>query len=112
MQDAVNAKIVLGKGTSWRNTANGIEREKYITEKHGEGYLAREKNQTELRRVKKEISDLKRKLDGLQERKKELDSSLGNCLIADDRLQSVNLRLHPFSTHEPGSASIAVRRAA
>jgi len=30
-----------------------------------------------LRRVKKEISDLKKRLEGLQERKHELESSLG-----------------------------------
>ena len=50
--------------------------EKYIAEEFGEDYLLRVKNQTELRRVKKEISDLKKRLEGLQERKNELEASL------------------------------------
>jgi hypothetical protein len=49
--------------------------EKYIAEECGADDLLRVKNQTELRRVKKEISDLKKRLDGLQERK--LEASLG-----------------------------------
>jgi ubiquinone biosynthesis protein UbiJ len=51
--------------------------QKTIAEEVGEDYLRRVKNQTELRRVKKEMSDLKKRLDGLQERKHELESSLG-----------------------------------
>lgn len=50
--------------------------EQYIAEEFGEDYLRRVKNQTELRRVKKEISDLKNRLGGLQERQKELEASL------------------------------------
>lgn len=51
--------------------------EKYIAEEFGEDYLLRVKNQTELCRVKKEISDLKKRLEGLQERKHELEALLG-----------------------------------
>jgi hypothetical protein len=51
--------------------------EQYIAEELGEDYLLRVKNHTELRRVKKEISDLKKRLVGLQERKNELEASLG-----------------------------------
>ena len=51
--------------------------EQYIAEELGEDYLLGVKNQTELRRVKKEIADLKKKLEGLQERQKELETSLG-----------------------------------
>ena len=50
--------------------------EQYIAEELGEDYLLRVKNQTELRRVKKEVSDLKKRLEGLQERQKELEASL------------------------------------
>ena len=51
--------------------------EQYIAEALGEDYLHRVKNQTALRRVKKEIAELKKKLAGLQERQKELETSLG-----------------------------------
>ncbi len=50
--------------------------EKYIIEELGEDYLVRVKTQTELRRIKKEISDLKKKLNALQERKDDLEESL------------------------------------
>jgi hypothetical protein len=51
--------------------------ERYIVEELGENYLVRVKNQTELRRMKKEISDLKTRLDVLQDRKVELEVLLG-----------------------------------
>jgi hypothetical protein len=54
-----------------------IYNEKYIAEEFGEDYLLRVKNQTELRRVKKDIADLKKRLEGLQERKNELEALLG-----------------------------------
>jgi hypothetical protein len=50
--------------------------EKYITEELGEDYLVRVKSQTELRRIEKEISDLKKKLNALQDRKGDLVGSL------------------------------------
>jgi hypothetical protein len=67
-------------GAMWGNPYLRVLRsqlEKYIAEELGEDHLFRVKNQTELRRVKKEISDLKKRLKGLQERKHELESSLG-----------------------------------
>jgi hypothetical protein len=50
--------------------------EQYIAKELGEDYLRRVKNQTELRGVNKDIADLKKRLEGLQERKKELEASL------------------------------------
>lgn len=73
-------KLEYRDGVIWGNPYLRVLRsqlEKYIAEELGEDYLLRVKNQTELRRVKKEISDLKKRLEGLQERKNELESSLG-----------------------------------
>jgi hypothetical protein len=73
-------KLEYRDGAIWGNPYLRVLRsqlEKYIAEGLGEDYLLRVKNQTELRRVKKEMSDLKKRLDGLQERKHELESSLG-----------------------------------
>ena len=66
-------------GAIWGNPYLRILRsqlEKYITEELGEDYLVRVKAQTELRRIKKEISELKKKLNVLQNRKTDLEGSL------------------------------------
>jgi hypothetical protein len=73
-------KLEYREGAIWGNPYLRVLRsqlEQYIAEELGEDYLRRVKHQTELRRVKKEISDLKKKLVGLQERQKELEASLG-----------------------------------
>ena len=73
-------KLEYREGAIWGNPYLRVLRsqlEQYIAEALGEDYLRRVKNQTELRRVKKEIADLKKKLAGLQERQKELEGSLG-----------------------------------
>jgi hypothetical protein len=73
-------KLEYRQGSVWGNPYLRVLRsqlEKYIAEECGEDYLLRVKNQTELRRVKKEISDLKKRLEGLQERKNELEALLG-----------------------------------
>ena len=67
------------EGSIWGNPYLRVLRsqlEHYIAEELGEDYLRRVKNQTELRRVKKEIADLKKRLEGLQERQHELEASL------------------------------------
>ena len=66
-------------GAIWGNPYLRILRsqlEKYITEELGEDYLVRVEAQTELRRIKKEISELKKKLNVLQNRKTDLEGSL------------------------------------
>jgi len=66
-------------GAIWGNPYLRILRsqlEKYITEELGKDYLVRVKAQTELRRIKKEISELKKKLNVLQNRKTDLEESL------------------------------------
>jgi hypothetical protein len=73
-------KLEYREGSIWGNPYLRVLRsqlEKYIAKELGEDYLLRLKNQTELRRVKKEISDLKKRLEGLQQRKNELEASLG-----------------------------------
>ena len=73
------AKLEYRYGAVWGNPYVRILRsqlEKYISEELGEGYLVRVKSQTELRRIKKEMFDLKKKLDALQERKADLEESL------------------------------------
>jgi hypothetical protein len=73
------AKLEYRDGAIWGNPYLRILRtqlEKYIAEELGEDYLVRAKSQTELRRIKKEISDLKKKLRALESRKADLEESL------------------------------------
>ena len=72
-------KLEYREGSIWGNPYLRVLRsqlEHYIAEELGEDYLLKVKNQTELHRVKKEISALKKRLAGLQERQKELEASL------------------------------------
>jgi len=67
-------------GFIWGNPYLRILRrqlEEYIAEELGEDYLVKVKNQSELRRVKKKISDLSKRLNALQNRNNELEASLG-----------------------------------
>lgn len=65
-------KLEFRDGVMWGNPYFRILRsqlEKFIVDELGEDYLIRVKNQTELRKVKKEIFSLKKKLDALHSRK-------------------------------------------
>lgn len=80
-----SAKLEYRDGAMWGNPYLRILRsqlEKYIAEELGEDYLVRARAQTELRKIKKEISDLKKRLNALQHRKADLEVSLS---IADHR---------------------------
>jgi hypothetical protein len=73
------AKLEYREGAIWGNPYLRILRsqlEKYITEELGEDYLVRVKVQAELRKIRKEILDLKKKLNALQNRKADLEESL------------------------------------
>jgi hypothetical protein len=73
-------KLEYREGSIWGNPYLRVLRsqlEQYIAEELGEDSLRRVKNQTAVRRVKKEIADLKKRLVRLQERQKELEASLG-----------------------------------
>jgi len=78
------AKLDYRETAMWGNPCLRILRsqlEGYIREELGEDYLVRVKGQAELRRIKKEISDLKKKWQcppGPAEA--ELEESLKNCM--------------------------------
>ena len=72
-------RLEYREGSMWGNPFLRILRsqlEKYITEELGEDYLVKVKGQTELRKVKREISKLKKKLNELQNEKTHLEESL------------------------------------
>jgi hypothetical protein len=73
------AKLEYRPGAIWGNPYLRILRsqlERYIAEELGEEYLVKVKSQTELRSIKKEISDLKKQLTALQARKDALEEAL------------------------------------
>ncbi len=72
-------KLEWREGAIWGNPYIRVLRsqlERYIAEELGKGYLAKVKGQTELRKIKKEISELRKTLDALQDRKAELEELL------------------------------------
>jgi len=72
-------KLEYRDGAVWGNPYLRIlkrQLEKYITEELGEAYLVKVKNQAELRRIKKEISDLKKRLKALEEKKADIEEAL------------------------------------
>lgn len=72
-------KLESRDGAIWGNPYIRILRaqlEKYIAEKLGKDYLMKVKSQTELRKIKKEVSELKKRLNVLQDRKADLEESL------------------------------------
>jgi hypothetical protein len=73
------AKLDYRDGAIWGNPYLRILRsqlEKYITEELGNHYLVRVRSQTELRRIKKEIADLQKRLNALQNQKADLEGLL------------------------------------
>ena len=76
----INAgKLEYREGSIWGNPYLKIVRsqlEAYILEQMGETYLLKVKAQTELRKIKKEISELQNTLNTLQNRKTEIEELL------------------------------------
>ena len=73
-------KLEYREGSIWGNPYIRVLRsqlEKYIAEQLGSKHLAGRKSQTELRKINKEIADLKKKLTALQARKAELEAATG-----------------------------------
>ncbi len=69
-------KLEYREGAIWGNPYLRLLRsqlEKYITQELGADYLRRYNNQTELRKIKKEMADLKKRLVELQTRKTEIE---------------------------------------
>ncbi|MBI5602322.1 MAG: hypothetical protein HY879_03120 [Deltaproteobacteria bacterium] len=73
------AKLEYRDGAMWGNPYLRVLRnqlEKYISEELGKDYLVRVKAETELRKIKKEISDHKKELKELENRRTALEHSL------------------------------------
>ena len=74
-------KLEYRDGAIWGNPYLRIlksQLEEYIADELGKEYLIKVKNELELRKIKKEISDIKKKLNLLQIRKLEIEKSM-NC---------------------------------
>jgi hypothetical protein len=69
-------KLEYREGSIWGNPFLRVLRsqlEQYIAEQLGADRLLNGKNQTELRKIKKEMADLKKRLNELQTRRTELE---------------------------------------
>ena len=69
-------KLEYREGAIWGNPYLRLLRsqlERYIAEELGTDRLSSSNNQTELRKIKKEMADLKKRLDELQARRTELE---------------------------------------
>jgi hypothetical protein len=72
-------KLEFRDGSIWGNPYIRVLRsqlEKYIVDAFGPEHLEKVKNEFELRMIKKQISETKKKLNALELRKKELESSM------------------------------------
>ncbi len=78
----INAgKLEYRHGSIWGNPYIKVLRsqlEGYIADELGPEYLAKVKNKTELRRIEREISEVKKRMNELQIRKIELENALKN----------------------------------
>ncbi len=73
-------KLEYREGAVWGNPYLRVLRsqlEQYIAEELGESSLSSGKNQTELRKIKREMADLERRLVELRVRRTELEKALG-----------------------------------
>jgi hypothetical protein len=74
-------KLEYRDGAIWGNPYLRILRtqlEEYIADELGKEYLMKVKNELELRKIKKEISDIKKRLSLLQIRKLEIEKSMNH----------------------------------
>ena len=74
-------KLEYRDGAIWGNPYLRILRsqlEEYIADELGKEYLIKVKNELELRKIKKEISDIKKKLNLLQIRKLEIEKLMNH----------------------------------
>jgi len=72
-------KLEYREGAIWGNPYIRILRgqlERYIAEELGADCLSSGKNQTELRKIRKEIADLKKRLTALHARKTEIEKTI------------------------------------
>jgi septal ring factor EnvC (AmiA/AmiB activator) len=74
-------KLEYREGVMWGNTYLRLLRsqlERYIVEELGKDRLSRVRKQTELGKIKKEIANLKKRLNDLQARRMELEKQMKN----------------------------------
>lgn len=79
VQGIQSGHLEYREGSVWGNPFLRVLRsqlEQYIAQELGGDYLMKFKNQTELRAIKKEIAELKPRLDALQARKIALEGAL------------------------------------
>ena len=72
-------RLEYREGAIWGNPYLRILRsqlEQYIAAELGSDYLTSSKNQTELRKIKREMADLEKRLDELQTRRIELEKQM------------------------------------
>jgi len=72
-------KLEYRDGAIWGNPYLRVLRsqlERYIVDELGADRLSSSKNQAELRKIKKEMADLKKRLDELQVRRMELEKAM------------------------------------
>jgi len=72
-------KLEYREGVVWGNPYLRVLRsqlEQYIAEELGADRLRSGKNQTELRKIKKEMADLQKRLDELQARRTEIEKAI------------------------------------
>jgi len=73
-------KLEYREGAIWGNPYLRLLRsqlEQYIAEELGKDRLSNVKKQTELRKIKREMANLKKKLNELQARRKDLEEQIG-----------------------------------
>ena len=73
-----SGKLEYREGAMWGNPYLRVLRsqlEQYIAEELGADSLSRSKNQTELRKIKKEMADLTKRLAELQARRTEIEKA-------------------------------------
>jgi hypothetical protein len=73
-------KLEYREGGMWGNPCLRVLRsqlEQYIAEELGEDHLSSAKREAELRKIKRDITSLKRKLKALEDRKAELENERG-----------------------------------
>jgi len=74
-----SGQLEYREGSIWGNPYIRVLRsqlEKYIADQLGNEYLMTVKNKAELRAIKKEMDDLGKRMDALQKRKAEIESTM------------------------------------
>jgi len=74
-----SGQLEYREGSIWGNPFLRVLRnqlEKYISDQLGNEYLMTVKNKDELRAIKKEMNDIMKRMDALQKRKAEIESTM------------------------------------